>query len=351
MKHWIIAFTTLLLLSCGSRSEENKDLPNYYQIAGEAQGTTYAILFEECSISPVEVKTAIDSLLNDYDLQNSVYKEGSTIRQINASEDSINDLTSLGHFDHFVTCFNVSKEVHQFTEGAFNPTVYPLVEYWGFYHDQDFVFTPDSMEVQGFIDLVDFSDYQVHISEDVLVKPNPKTKIDFNAIAQGHSVDVVGDFLESLGVANYMVEIGGEITCKGKNPDGNLWTVGIDKPVEGSEPGENGFQFIAAFSDLSLATSGSYRKYYSVGGQKYSHTIDPISGYPARQNLLSVTVITNECIYADAYATAFMVMGVEDAIAFIDDYPELNLHAYFVYDEAGEFKTKMTEGFEDFILQ
>lgn len=349
MKYWFILLTTLLFWSCGEEESEEQE-QTYFQFVGEAQGTTYAVVFEGNDLDPTTVKTAVDSILSAYDLQNSIYKPGSLISSLNASYEVDFFLDSFPDHNHFLTCFNVAKEVHQLTEGAFNPAVYPLVNYWGF-HKEDFNFNPDSSEIAHLLMLIDFSNNSFRLNQGAIVRLKPESRLDFNALAQGHSVDVVAHYLEYLGVANYMVEIGGEIKCKGKNPDKSLWKVGIDKPVDDSDPGENGFQFIAQLTDISLATSGNYRKYYELDGQKYSHTIDPVTGFPAMQNLLSVTVITEECVYADAYATAFMVMGVEKTLLFIDQHPELGLHAYLVFDENGTIQTKMTKGFEEFMLK
>lgn len=337
-----------MLWSCGGEDSQEEE-GSYYQFVGEAQGTTYGIIFEANDLDPKQVKNSVDSLLKAYDLENSIYKPGSLISSLNESWETSFSLDSFPNSNYFQTCFNISKEVHQLTDGAFNPAVYPLVNYWGF-HKEDFNYKPDSIEIVNLLKLIDFSNNSFRLENGAIIRLNPESKIDFNALAQGHSVDVVGQYLEDLGVENYMIEIGGEITCKGTNPDHGQWRVGIDKPVEDSNPGEAGFQFIAAFTNMSLATSGNYRKFYEVDGQKYSHTIDPVTGYPAKQNLLSVTVITKECVYADAYATAFMVMGIEKSLAFIEQHPGLGLHAYFVYDKNGEYLTEMTVGFEDFIV-
>lgn len=349
MKNLIFLLAVVLLWSCDTTEQNQEEEQNYYQIFGEAQGTTYSIIFSGIDLEPIEVKEQIDSLLSAYDDQNSIYKNGSVISELNESKDSLFSLDQFDQTSYFQTCFNVSKELYNITGGAFNPAVYPLVNYWGF-HKADFNYQPDSLEIANLLMLIDFSNDKFRLEQNQVFKSNPESKIDFNALAQGHSVDIVGEYLTQLGSKDFMIEIGGEIACKGKNPDHGLWRVGVDKPVEHSTPGENGFQCIAAFTNKGLATSGNYRKYYEIDGQKYSHTIDPVTGYPARQSLLSVTVITDECIYADAYATAFMVMGLDGSLSFLEEHPELDIQAYFVYDVDGQFETKMTKGFEEFIL-
>jgi thiamine biosynthesis lipoprotein len=145
-----------------------------------------------------------------------------------------------------------------------------------------------------------------------------------------------------------MVEIGGEVSCKGVNPDQKLWSIGIDKPIEGLNPGEQ-LEFIAELENMSLATSGNYRKFYEIDGKKFSHTINPVTGAPVQHNLLSVTVISKNCADADAYATAFMVMGLLNAMNFVNNNPDLELNAYFVFDAGGTMNSSMTKGFEKYI--
>ena len=153
---------------------------------------------------------------------------------------------------------------------------------------------------------------KVKLSGNKIIKEYPGTKLDFNAIAQGYSVDVISEFFDNLGIQNYLVEIGGEIKTKGLNPGGMVWKVGVDKPVDKSTPGQE-LEAVLKLKDMAVSTSGNYRKFYIENGVKYGHHIDPHTGYPTRNNLLSATVITNQCIRADAYATAFLVLGLEKA--------------------------------------
>ena len=185
-----------------------------------------------------------------------------------------------------------------------------------------------------------------------LVKQDPRMRLDFNAIAQGYSVDLVYRLLASKGIENMIVEIGGELRAKGKNLKGNVWTVGIDKPISGIEFEEekDRYQFKIKLEDKALATSGNYRKYYEKDGKKISHTIDPKTGFPARHSLLSATVIADDCMTADACATALMVMGLVKAESLLNLHPELE--AYLVFsDNNGEFQTFTTKGLEDIIKE
>ena len=174
--------------------------------------------------------------------------------------------------------------------------------------------------------------------------------LDFNAIAQGYTVDVLADFFESNGIENYLIEWGGEIKARGKNHDEQWWKIGIDKPVENID--EREIEAVIELKNMALATSGSYRKFYEKDGIKYSHTIDPKTGYPVQHSLLSATVLANDCMTADAYATAFMVMGMEKARVFLKDNKDLDLDVYFIYStEAGVWKTYYSKDLEEVIVE
>lgn len=179
------------------------------------------------------------------------------------------------------------------------------------------------------------------------VKDNPGIVIDFNAIAQGYSVDVLAGFLEEKGVQNYLVELGGELKAKGKKIN-EYWKVGIDKPNENTVEGHE-LEAVVSLNNKALCTSGNYRKFYVEGGQKFAHIIDPRTCYPARQNILSATVVAIDGITADAYATAFMVAGLDQAKKFLAEHPELGLEVFFVYDEQGKWKTYTSESLAKWI--
>ncbi|HRK75164.1 MAG TPA: FAD:protein FMN transferase, partial [Rhodothermales bacterium] len=194
--------------------------------------------------------------------------------------------------------------------------------------------------------LIGYKDLKLSDNKTVLKRKG--MEIDFNAIAQGYTVDLVGQFLESKGIKNYMVELGGEVFTKGEKPDGTLWRIGIDKPTDKEAEGRP-LQAIVNLSNKALSTSGSYRKFYIRNGIKYSHTIDPKTGYPVTHNLLSVSVIANDCATSDAYATAFMVMGIEKTLSFIKGKP---LEVFMIYgDEKGNLQVKMSEGFKKYLAE
>jgi FAD:protein FMN transferase len=193
--------------------------------------------------------------------------------------------------------------------------------------------------------LVDYK--TVRLEDGKIKKDKPGIQFDFNAIAQGYSVDVLGNFLASMGIRNYLVDIGGEVLGKGQKPGGHAWLVGIENPAADSLS-ERSIHTTVRLADMALATSGNYRKYYEENGMRYSHTIDPKTGYPVRHNLLSVSVLAGDCATADAYATAFMVMGFEKARDFVENDP--SLEAFFIVDGgSGTYQTYATKGIKAII--
>jgi thiamine biosynthesis lipoprotein len=185
-----------------------------------------------------------------------------------------------------------------------------------------------------------------------IIKNTPKAKLDFNAIAQGIAVDVLAELIESKGGKNYFVEIGGEIRVNGRNKDGNYWNIGIDKPLENSTANDRVIYEIVSLENKSIATSGSYRKFYEEDGLKYSHTLDPKTGYPVTHNLLSASVIADNCGLADALATAIMVMGPDKGMDFVNAHPELNIEVYLIFNNSKDrLETYYTEGFKEMVVE
>ncbi len=313
----------------------------YKTIDGFTQGTTYHIIFEQSdvnqSISNVSQED-IDSLLSCFDLSLSTYLPNSIISRINN-----NDTTVLVD-DYFKIVFEKSYEVYNATDGAFDITVGPLVNLWGFGPDPGK--ETDTSKIDSLLQFVGME--KVKLSDKKIVKDFNGIFLDANAIAQGFSVDVICMYFEKKGISNYLVEIGGEIRSKGTKKNNEHWKVGIDKPYENNYfPGEN-LQVILQLEDCSLATSGNYRKFYEKDGMKYSHSIDPQKGYPVMNKLLSATIVAKDCMTADAYATACMIMGFKKSKEFIENHRELK--AYFVYSgDSGEFKTWYSSGFEKLI--
>ena len=256
---------------------------------------------------------------------------------MNRNEDIITD-------SFFQTCFNRSMEISKETDGAFDITIAPLANAWGFGFKQGAF--PDSMMVDSLLQITDYR--RVKLVDGKVVKEDPRIMLSCSAVAKGYSVDVVAHLLDSKGIQNYMIDIGGEIVAKGKNSRNGLWRIGINKPIDDSLSVNQEIQTILELTDVGLATSGNYRNFYYKDGKKYAHTIDPRTGYPVQHNILSATVIAKDCMTADALATAFMVMGLKEAEAFANANPAID--ACFIYSgENGEFKTFFTEGMKKYI--
>jgi len=320
-----LVFLLLLLLTTAC----NKQL-EFSSFKGFTQGTTYSIVFEDDgSIDPSDLRKRVENILHDFDMSLSLYEDSSVISRINRNEKVVAD-------SFFIEAFAKSKEIFLLTEGAFDITVGPLVEAWGFGPDARKNFSePIRDSLMKFVGMD-----KVEIMNGKVYKEDPRIKLDFNAIAQGYSVDILSGYLRSIGIKHHLVEIGGEVRVCG-DKGGVLWRIGIDRPEDNNMmPGED-LQAIISMKDKSLATSGNYRKFYIEDGVKYSHTIDPETGYPARNRLLSVTIVTDNCAIADGVATACMVMGLEKTMEFLDEHPEFE--AYLIYsDDKGYFITWAT---------
>lgn len=327
----VIFFFLVLFYSCQSQTIE------YKKLSGFIQGTTYHITYEN-SVSK-DLTVEIENILKDFDQSLSIYQPNSVISGINRNDENVKP------DKHFIKVYEEAVEVNKNTGGVFDVTVAPLVNAWGFgFEEKKEV---DSKLVDSLLQFVGME--KVKLSNGTLIKQDPRIMFDFNAIAQGYSVDIVADYIESLGIKNYLVEIGGEIKAKGKNPKNDSWKVGIDKPIENNNIPGASLQNIIKIDDCSLATSGNYRKFFEKEGKKYTHFIDPISGYPIYSNLLSITVIAKDCITADAYATAFMIMGLEKTKKYLEKNKEFEAFLIFS-DEKGGFQTYSTKGMDKMIL-
>ncbi|MBL7137975.1 MAG: FAD:protein FMN transferase [Bacteroidales bacterium] len=304
---------------------------------GEAQGTYYAVTYYSSDIK--NYQPSIDSLLKDFDQTASLWVKNSMINRVNNNKDVVvNDL--------FLELFRISRVVSEATDGYFDITVGPLVNAWGFGADSKPAIRQGT--VDSLLPLVNFRN--VRIENGKVIKADPRIKIDFNAVAQGYSVDLISSFLESRGIENYLVDIGGEVYARGTKPGGKSWQIGIEKPSE-DQSSSREINAELPITNHAVATSGNYRKYYEQDGIRYSHTIDPHTGYPVRHSLLSVTVVADRCAYADAYATAFMVMGLDNTLLFLDG-KQPDLEVYFIYsDQDGIYKTLMTEGLKKLVVE
>lgn len=312
----------------------NRSIKNTIKISGAAQGTTYNITYLAGQYS--NYREAFDSIFKKIDLSLSTYVPASIISKINRND------TAVMVDDYFTTVFNKSIEVSETTNGVFDVTVAPIINAYGF------GFTKKEKVNKILIDsLLKYIGYKkVRLEGKKLVKDIPQVMLDFNAIAQGYTVDVLASFLESKGIDNYLVEVGGELRAKGKKMNDSSWTVGIEQPNEILTDAAS-LKAIIQIKNKSLATSGNYKKYYVEDGKKYTHIINPFTGYPAKNNLLSATVVADNCMTADAYATAFMVMGLEKSKQFLSEHTGLNLEVFFIYDEGGAWKTYTSKAFEE----
>ncbi len=310
----------------------------FNKIAGEAQGTTYHIVYNKDKV----IKTEVDSILNEIDLSVSNYNPKAILYRINNNEQ---DLT-LDH--HFITVFNKAVEISEASDGLFDITVGPLVQLYGFGSEKKGNINDSVVD-----SLLQFVGYKkVSIVGNKLVKENDGIKIDMNALAQGYSVDYVADFFERLGIANYMIEIGGEVVCKGHNEFGDEWRIGIEKPIEDSDIQDRQVELIVGFKDekKALATSGNYRRFFIEDGVKYTHTINPKTGHPAKDSLVSVTIMADDCMTADGYATACLVSGLEKAMDIVEKNDKIE--AFFIYfDYKGNYKFIITPGFKKYIIE
>ncbi|HLN21383.1 MAG TPA: FAD:protein FMN transferase [Bacteroidales bacterium] len=306
---------------------------------GLAQGTTYSIVYDDnMNFEPDSLKSRVEKILDDFDMSLSIYKDSSILSRVNRNEDISVD-------SYFREAYYKSVEISELTGGAFDITVGQLVSSWGFGPDEQKNFRESRLD--SLLKLTGMS--KVKLVNDKIVKDDPGIKLDFNAIAQGYSVDVVYDYLEGLGFENYLIEIGGEVRVRGKKA-GQNWRIGIDRPTDNNMIPGNDLEAVIRISDEALATSGNYRKFYVENGVKYSHTIDPHTGYPAKNNLLSATIIAPDCATADGIATACMVMGVDKAKEFIQKYPQFAAH--FIYsDEQGNFMTWTSESLKERVTE
>jgi FAD:protein FMN transferase len=333
-KNSLVLFIAFILFtSCISKK------PVFDSFTGFTQGTTYSIVYEnKQNILPEELKLRVETILHNFDMSLSVYIDSSIISKINRNEDAVPD-------SFFIDVYNKSVLISKMTGGAFDITVGPLVRAWGFGPEDHKNFTEGKKD--SLLKLVGME--KISLVNGKLIKALPGINIDVNAIAQGYSADVVSRYLKSIGIANCLVEIGGEVMATGTKA-GAPWRIGIDRPEDNNMTPGQSLQAIIKISDKAVSTSGNYRKFYVEDGVKYSHTIDPKTGYPAKNRLLSATIIADDCTKADGIATACMVMGKDKAIEFITLHHELS--AYLVFsDDSGNFKTWMSDDLKDKISE
>ncbi len=328
---WQLPFLVVLIV--GTVLILRKQAP-YQTDEGFVFGTMYKITYQ----SKENLKKEIEAELRKVDNSLSPFNKRSVITRIN-------DNTDLSADSMLVYVYNMARSISEETQGAYDITVAPLVNAWGFgFKTQAF---PDSAKIDSLRRIVGYRKIRL-TPEGKFEKRDPRVMLDCSSIAKGFGVDCVARLLESKGIRNFMVEIGGEVVVKGENPKMEKWRIGINRPVDDSLAVNQELQTVLEITDAGMATSGNYRNFYYKDGKKYAHTIDPRTGYPVQHNILSSTVIADNCAKADAYATAFMVLGLDSAKIICNAHPELD--AYFIYeDKEGKLRTYSTEGMKKYM--
>lgn len=338
----------LILSVISSCNNENSNL-QIFKINGQTMGTYYNVSYV-AKDSKID-KSLIDQRLEQINKELSTYISTSTISSFNKNDSSL--INTINHnnqltFPLFDSVFQKSKEIYQTTNGYFDPTIMPLVNYWGFgYKNKKKDIEVDSQLVSEMLNYTGFNnvsriDYK---SEIQYAKNNPKVELDFSAIAKGFAVDLIGTLLEENGIQNYLVDIGGELVAKGIKPDKNNWAVGISKPEENAKTNE--IILIVELQDIAMASSGNYIQFYESNGKKFSHTINPKTGYTERNELLSVSIIAKNCMIADAIATSCMAMGYQKSTLMIKQLN--NIEACFILNDNGKLAFKYSSNFESYL--
>jgi thiamine biosynthesis lipoprotein len=318
-------------------------------------GTTYHIAYIDSSES--KLKKSIDSLLIEINQAVSTYIPDSQISQLN--QDSLgkeievlsnssyvkNIAYQLPYNEHFVSNYLASKDIFKKTQGYFDPTVMPLVNYWGFgYTPKKGVTQADTNFINKISQSVSFDLWTEDIGTEhvQLIKPQ-NAQLDFSAIAKGYAVDEVAELIENRGINNYIVEIGGEVFAKGQKQNGQKWTTALSRPQV--KAAVTDVQLAIRLDNIGLASSGNYRNFHKVNGKIYGHEINPLTGFPEINELLGVSVLAPTCIMADAYATAFMILGLEKSLKLVDEIPELEA-IFFYSNDASEIDFTKSVGFD-----
>lgn len=319
---WQVPLFVFLVLGTMFIVRQQHSLP-YQKDSGFVFGTVYNITYQ----SEDNLKDEIEAELKRVDNEFSMFNEQSTVSRFNRGEQP--QLSEM-----FLEVYRLACTVNAETDGAFDVTVAPLVNAWGFgfKHEQ----MPSAHQVDSLRQMIGMQKLQFDEKSCRLMKQDERMMLDFSAIAKGYGSDCVARLLKKHGIKNFMVEIGGEVVTQGVSPSRVPWRIGVTKPTDDSLQVSQELQTVLNVTDRAMATSGNYRNFYYAGGRKYAHTIDPKSGYPVQHNILSATVLARQCATADAYATSFMVMGLDRAKEVLGRHSDLM--AYFIYtDEKGEY--------------
>lgn len=328
----VILVLCSLLASCNSQTAISKK-----QLTGEAQGTYYAITYFD--VHDRDFQHEVDSLFMMFDHSASLWDKNSLIARIN------NNDTNVVPDEFFIKNFELAREISENTDGYFDFTIGPLVKLWGFGLEKRG--DVSSEMVMEKLKLVDYR--KVHLLNGRIVKDNPEILFDFNAIAQGFSVDFLAQFFLSKGIDQFIIDVGGEIYASRTKLGGTPWMVGVEQPSREMDDGRS-IQQVVRLTNMGLATSGSYRNYYEENGKRFSHVIDVKTGYPVTHNLLSVTVLAESASIADGYCTAFLAMGVDKSLELLKKLPKIEAYFISASDSSG-FETYATEGFKKIMVE
>lgn len=326
---YLSIFSVVLLWSCNNAP--------YQTLNGTIQGTTYHIVYQSDELLTKEV----DSIFKEIDNSLSIYNENSLLFRVNHNEDILLN-------KYFVDVYQAAYEISETSKGRYDISVGPLVKLYGFGKEQKVDNITDTL-VDSILQFVGYK--KVKIVNNKLVKEDPRIQLDMNSIAQGYTCDIIGDFFERRGIRNYLIEVGGEILVNGVNELGNPWRVAIEKPIENTDNADRKIELIIGIKNqkMGIATSGNYRKYYFEKGVKFTHSLNPFTGKPIRDSLLSVTILAKDGVTADGYATACMVSGFEGAKRIIE---QKGFEAFLIYvDAQGKYKFYFTSGFEKYIIE
>ena len=335
---WQIPLLLFLIAGTIFIIRQQRSMP-YQKHTGFVFGTIYNVTYQ----SDEDLQSAIEGELKKVDDALSMFNDTSVISRINRGQQVV-DQTEEGRM--FLEVCRLAMRISEDTEGAFDITVAPLVNAWGFGFKSGQL--PSDRQVDSILQFVGYR--QLTLTDvsgrETLTKRDPRTMLDCSAIAKGYGTDVVAHLLRRHKVQNFMVEIGGEVVTQGVSPNRVPWRIGVTKPTDDTLSTTDELQTVLNVTDRAMATSGNYRNFYYQGGRKVAHTIDPHTGHPVQHSLLSATVLADDCATADAYATSFMVMGIEQAKAVLERHPELM--AYFIYsDRQGELQVWYSPSLKD----
>ena len=330
---WQVPFLAILIIGTILIIRQQRNTP-YQRCSGFIFGTTYSVTYQHST----DLQPELEARMREVDAALSMFNDTSIITRINNNQPVVLN-------DMFVNVFQLAQQISADTEGAFDITVAPLVNAWGFGFKQGQ--DPTREVIDSLMDIVGYR--KVSYDGQRIVKEDPRIMLDCSAIAKGYGVDVVAQLLDEKGITNYLVEIGGEMVTRGISEKRLPWRIGVVKPTEDATATSTELQTMINVTDKAMATSGNYRNFYYKGNRRYAHTIDPKTGKPVQHSILSATVLADHCASADAYATAFMVMGFEKTQKVLKRNP--GLMAYIIYDDNGENKVWYSKSLSDKIVK